>query len=154
VATPFAEQEAGATRRQQRLHADDQSRHASRQTLFDGHEHPAQIQRVHQQAGNTDMESLTPIARPWRTRRQGEARHQGEHQNVAGEQEGQRFGVRQPELGADETGAPEENKQEGQQRWQGAHGIGLLTQGRSVSSIVPMMAANRRYRHSNLILPG
>jgi hypothetical protein len=56
VATPFAEQEAGTTRRQQRLHADDQGRHASRQTLLDGHEHPAQIERVHQQAGNADVD--------------------------------------------------------------------------------------------------
>jgi hypothetical protein len=112
---PFSEQEACTTRREQRLHADYQCRDAGRQTVLDGHEYPAEIDGMHQQAGHADVNNLAHIGWPRRAGGQRKGGHQREHQQVAGEQESQGFGVRQAEFGADETSTPQEDKKKRQQ---------------------------------------
>jgi len=109
----FAEQPAGAEGGEQRLHADDQRGDAGRQAMLDRDEDAAEIDGMDQHAGNADVQPLLWISRPRRAGRQRDERHQRDDEAVAGEQKGQRFGVRQAVLGADEAGAPEEDEENG-----------------------------------------
>jgi hypothetical protein len=68
---------------------------------------------MHQHAGNPDMHPLHRRLRPRCAGEQGDRRHQRDHQPVADEQEGQRLGVGQAVLGADEAGTPQENEEQG-----------------------------------------
>jgi hypothetical protein len=54
----FVQQPAGADGGQQRLDADHQAGYAGRQALRDRDEYAAEIDRVHQQAGDADVEPL------------------------------------------------------------------------------------------------
>jgi len=57
----LAEHESRTAGGEQRLHADNQSRDASRQATLDRHEDSAQVQRVDEQTGDADMHALAYI---------------------------------------------------------------------------------------------
>jgi hypothetical protein len=57
----FVQQPAGADGGQQRLDADHQAGHAGRQAFRDRDEYAAEIDGVHQQAGDADVEPVPRI---------------------------------------------------------------------------------------------
>ena len=71
--------------------------------LMDRAEHAAEIAGLDQNAGDGDMQCIARRGGPGRARKQDERQHEGEHAGEAQQQEGQRFGVGQAELGADES---------------------------------------------------
>ena len=107
---PLAEIEGRDGRRQQRLQADDQGGDAGGHAVGDGGEHAAQIDPVDHQPGRHGAADLPGILRP------GSAdHHRGNGQDrrdadEADQEEGERLGMREAELGADEAGAPEHDE--------------------------------------------
>ncbi len=108
----LAEPDAGQGRGSQRLQADQQGGQAGRHAVLDGEEHPAQVQAMDQQAGDRDMPGQPCRARPGRTAEQGEGGQQGGREEQADGQEGEGLGVRQAELGAEESSAPEQHEEQ------------------------------------------
>jgi len=109
----FVEQPSGADGGKQRLDAHHQTGDAGGQPPGYRHEYPAQINAMHHQAGDADVKPVPRVPRPGRTHQQRHQGHQREHQQVADQQEAQRLGMRQTELGADEAGTPEQDEQQG-----------------------------------------
>ena len=77
----------GADGGEQRLDTDYQAGDAGRQAFRDRDEYAAEIDGVHQQARDADVEPLPRILRPRRTRGQRNQGHQRNHQQVADQQE-------------------------------------------------------------------
>ena len=91
--------------------------------MLDRHEDAAEIKGVHKNTRNADMKNLPRIAWPLSARDQREGRHQAQYQNVTCKKESQRIGIGQAELGANETGAPQEYEEDGSERFKGRHGV-------------------------------
>ena len=109
---------------EQRLQAGDQRRGARRQTAVDRDEHAAEVGGMDQQTGDGDVQHRAPGLRPARAGQHGDRQQDRADQRETDQQEGQRLGVRQAELGAEEAGAPQQHEQDRGQRDQ--HGPVVL----------------------------
>ena len=107
----LAEHQAGEGGHEQRLHADDHRRDPGLDPERDADEHPAEVERVDEETGDRVVAHFRRPPRPGRPRGQGEKGEQRRGQPEAHRQEGERRGVGQAELGADEARAPQDHEQ-------------------------------------------
>ena len=105
----LAEPAVGDRRGQDRLQARDQRRQPGRNRMRDRNRRAAEIESVHQNAGDGAVGDADTI-RPFRPRDRHDDRHQPHHDRHADREIGQRLGVVEHVFGADEAGAPEHDE--------------------------------------------
>ena len=112
---PFSQENAGHDGGDQRLEADDQGRQPRRQAVADGPEHPAEIDAVHQHAGDHGMPGLGPGAQPGdpEQRQHGGQKQEGDRR--AHRQEAERLRPGHGVTRADESGRPQDDEQGGRE---------------------------------------
>ena len=101
-ADALAEEAMGDGRGQERLQADDQRRKPGRQAVANRHEHAAEIEAVHHEPGG-DAVAEAERARPLRPRQRNDDAEEQDDPEHPQRQVGQRLGIGEAELGADEA---------------------------------------------------
>jgi hypothetical protein len=92
----------GDGRGQERLQADDQRRKPGRQAVANRHEHAAEIEAVHHEPGGNAV-AEAERARPLRPRQRNDDAEEQDDPEHPQRQVGQRLGIGEAELGADEA---------------------------------------------------
>ena len=103
-------------RRQQRLRRQHQRRDAGRHAEVLRIVTAAEVDRVHQQPGDADVEQLAPVGRPARPRQQHPGRDADHAEGEAQGEEGERRRVLQPGLARQVARAPDDDEVPGEQR--------------------------------------